>query len=55
MINDLCISCKHYELGRQCKAFEEIPDVIWDGNNDHSKPLPGQKNDIIFNPIDKSQ
>ena len=55
MINDLCINCNNYQLGRQCEAFERIPDEIWNGNNDHSKPLPNQDNKIFFEPIDKSQ
>jgi len=52
--------CKHY-IGviqpdgtestetNSCKAFPEgIPSEIAYGNNLHSRPLPGQKNDITF-------
>jgi hypothetical protein len=51
--SDVCSSCKHQydviEKGRTCKAFPEgIPDEIWLGENKHLKPLPDQKNDIVF-------
>jgi hypothetical protein len=51
----ICIRCKHYNLEEgTCKAFpKEIPDDIYMGDNDHSKPFPGQKNDIVFEPIEK--
>ena len=32
-----------------CKSFpDKIPDEIAYGNNPHTKPLPEQKNDIVF-------
>jgi len=32
-----------------CKAFPDgIPAVIQNGRNDHSRPLAGQKNKIVF-------
>ena len=32
-----------------CKAFSDrIPNEIAYGNNKHIKPLPNQKNDIVF-------
>ena len=46
----ICTTCKHYnpETGT-CKAFpNEIPNEIYLGDNDHSKPLPGQGNEIVF-------
>jgi hypothetical protein len=49
----ICFDCIHYyiETGT-CKAFpNKIPDVIYLGDNDHSKPLSGQKNDIVFERI----
>ncbi len=50
-----CMECKHYLLNRACIAFpDEIPLAIWEGENDHTKPLPEQDNDIVFEPIDKS-
>lgn len=45
-----CLFCKHYyNFGlRMCKAFLEIPEEIFTGSNDHSKPLPDQDSDIVF-------
>lgn len=47
-----CNYCKHYNRGDMtafsCAAFENIPDEILNGDNDHSKPLPGQGNNIVF-------
>ena len=35
-----------------CKAFlKGIPDSIAYGENDHTKPLPDQENDIVYEPI----
>ena len=53
-LNDLpiCNGCKNHIDGLKCKAFEIIPDEILFGENDHSKPLPDQKNDIVFEPIE---
>ena len=47
----VCIKCKNYIKGLKCKAFDEIPDKILLGDNDHTKPLKEQKNDIVFEPI----
>jgi len=49
----ICFKCKHsdpYSAG--CKAFENIPEEILSGKNDHKKPLKDQKNKIVFEPID---
>jgi len=43
----VCLKCKHYEEGRTCKAFEKIPDEIWEGRNSHRKPYKGD-NGIQF-------
>lgn len=52
----ICFRCKHYDVDSgTCAAFEkEIPDEIYYGDNDHSKPLPEQKNDIVFEAIKES-
>ena len=53
-INPICFGCKNFnEMGIGCKAFEDIPEQILDGSNDHSEPLEGQDNDIVFEPIAK--
>jgi len=44
----VCNSCRHHETGIRCKAFKEIPDEILLGENNHSKPLKDQGNDIVF-------
>ena len=45
------MNCKHYIIDRKCNAFtDEIPLEIWQGDNNHSKPLPDQDNDIVFEP-----
>tara|TARA_R110000803_G_scaffold34289_3_gene74916 strand:+ start:753 stop:908 length:156 start_codon:yes stop_codon:yes gene_type:complete len=48
MIVTTCMNCKNHILGKECNAFKIIPDEIWEGKNDHSKPLENQGNDIVF-------
>ncbi len=49
---DLCNRCKHYLTDLKCIAFPEgIPAEILTGKNNHSKPLPKQDNEIVFEPI----
>ena len=45
-----CQLCKHYyDFGfAMCEAFQEIPKDILLGENDHTKPVKGQKNKIVF-------
>ena len=52
----VCAHCKHFsfdpEKGRSCTAFPEkdgIPLEIWNGDNDHQQPFPGD-NGIQFEP-----
>lgn len=53
MIVLTCAKCKHYIADRKCQAFAvKIPDIIWEGFDGHEKPLPDQKNNIIFEPIE---
>lgn len=49
----ICITCKHYDQNSgTCAAFKkEIPDEIYLGDNKHTTPLPGQKNDLVYTPI----
>ena len=52
----ICINCKNYLSGLTCKAFTEgIPDEILNGDNNHSKPLPDQENNIVFESKEKEQ
>jgi hypothetical protein len=48
----ICFSCKHFDIETStCPAFKgDIPDEIVFGENDHKKPLPGQVNDIVYQP-----
>lgn len=52
MIEDLiCYNCKHLrKLSGGCAAFPEgIPaSIVETGESSHSKPLPNQKNKIVF-------
>ena len=50
----ICNKCKHHIYGLKCEAFDVIPDAIISGKNNHSKPLPDQDNDIIFEPVNKT-
>ena len=47
----ICNKCKNFISGETCAAFEVIPNLILLGGNNHSSPIPGQDNDIIFEPI----
>jgi len=51
----ICFKCEHFnQLIGGCKAFpDDIPSEIIAGDNDHKKPLPDQKNNIVFEPIKK--
>lgn len=44
----ICNTCVHHVEGLTCKAFDVIPDIILFGDNDHSKPLAHQKNDLVY-------
>jgi hypothetical protein len=49
----ICFNCKNYLKKATCKAFPNgIPEEILLGRNDHSKPLPDQKNTIVFEKIE---
>ena len=52
-VDFICSRCKHFRrFEGGCDAFPDgIPDEI---ENDHSKPLPDQENDIVFEPIEKA-
>lgn len=46
----ICDFCRHSLIRHYtCEAFPEgIPEEILKGENKHSKPMPGQGNDIVF-------
>jgi hypothetical protein len=48
--NQVCLRCKNFRRVKGgCLAFPEgIPDEITGGFNQHSKPLKGQRNKIVF-------
>jgi len=52
-VNLVCFKCRNLRILRVgCLAFPEgIPDAITSGLNKHSKPLKGQTNTIVFEPI----
>lgn len=46
-----CLNCNNYINNLKCLAFlDGIPHEILNGTNNHSKPLKGQDNDIVFEP-----
>ena len=48
-----CRDCFNYLSVNKCLAFDVIPDEILHGTNQHDKPLPDQKNTIVFEDIEK--
>ena len=53
----VCFECKHFRMFQGgCDAFPDgIPDEITSGKNKHSKPLPNQGNNIVFEQEDETQ
>ena len=51
--NLVCLKCRNFRRFQGgCLAFPNgIPDEITSGENQHSKPLKGQRNKIVFEPI----
>lgn len=49
-INLVCFKCKHFRrFEGGCDAFPDgIPEEITSGENEHSEPVKGQGNDIVF-------
>jgi len=41
IISKVCAYCKHLKGYRKCKAYDHIPDAIWNGEDDHREPHPG--------------
>lgn len=50
MLSRVCSSCLNYRSNMSCAAFKSIPEEIWLGDNDHTKPYPDD-NGIQFEPI----
>jgi hypothetical protein len=55
-VNLVCLRCKNFRRFKGgCLAFPDgIPDEITSGQNEHSKPLKGQKNKIVFEQMKES-
>jgi hypothetical protein len=53
IVNCICFDCRHFDNSEiKCSAFGiDIPLGILSGKSKHSKPVPGQKNEIVFEPI----
>ena len=51
----VCFNCKNFRIFEGgCNAFPDgIPSEITSGENEHSKPLPDQENNIVFEPIEE--
>lgn len=45
-----CSVCRYFNRSEfNCIGFQKgIPEIILTGENDHSKPLPDQDNNIVF-------
>lgn len=51
----VCVFCKHLTRQRECAAFAgDVPLEIWNGDNDHRKPYPGD-NGIQFEPVGEEE
>jgi len=50
-----CNYCRHFRADGTCPAFDPgiIPLIIVDGQIKHTKPLPNQKNTIVYDPTEK--
>jgi Zn finger protein HypA/HybF involved in hydrogenase expression len=50
-----CNICKHFHRENMktvsCDAFDSIPKEILSGDNKHTKPIEGQKNKIVYEPL----
>jgi hypothetical protein len=44
----ICNTCVHHIDGLTCKAFDVIPDSILFGENNHSRPLKNQQNNLVY-------
>jgi hypothetical protein len=55
-VNLVCFRCKNFRRFKGgCLAFPNgIPDEITSGQNEHSKPLKGQRNKIVFEQMKES-
>jgi len=53
VVSVICNDCIHKTVSGFCKAFPDgVPDVIREGRNNHSEPLPAQDNDYVFEHIE---
>ena len=50
MTNRYCKSCANYLGNLSCIAFDKIPEAIMLGEIDHSEPIKGQYNDVVYEP-----
>ena len=55
-VNLVCFRCKNYRRFKGgCLAFPKgIPNIIISGENQHSQPLKGQRNKIVFEQMKES-
>jgi hypothetical protein len=50
----VCTFCRHLRGFRRCDAFpDRIPRVIWEGDDPHTEPFPGDHG-IRFEPLDNA-
>ncbi len=49
-----CQKCAFFMMNKSCLAFDEIPDIIWTGENPHTSEYTGDKG-IIFSDITEKE
>ena len=47
-VKSRCMICLNYLKNRSCKAYDRIPESIWDNSEWHEEVRPEQKGDYIF-------
>lgn len=52
VFSPVCLGCARLRVGSQtCEAFpKEIPTPIWNGQNTHRRPYPGDRG-IVYEPL----
>ena len=51
-----CVICKNRIRENLCGAFPDgIPKVFLFGKKKHTKPLPNQGNDVVFEPVETDE
>lgn len=41
LVSPICVWCRHLTGERRCRAFQRIPDAIWNGRRTHRAAVDG--------------